>query len=48
MVVPGPRCDDGNAIHVWNRFKQRVLAKENYFRLPPEKLFEELFGIYMD
>ena len=46
-----PRCDDGNAIHVWNRFKQRVLTKENYFRnhfrLPPdaEELFEDIFGI---
>ena len=49
MVVLGPRCDDGNAIHVWNRFKQRVLTKENYyrFRLPPdaEELFEDMFGI---
>ena len=51
MVVLEPRCDDGNAIHVWNRFKQRVLTKENYyrnhFRLPPdaEELFEDMFGI---
>ena len=51
MVVLEPRCDDGNAIHGWNRFKQRVLTKENYyrnhFRLPPdaEKLFEDMFGI---
>ena len=51
MVVVEPRCDDGNAIHVWNRFKQRVLTKENYFRnhfrLPPdaEELFEDMFGI---
>ena len=29
MVVLEPRCDDGNAIHVWNRFMQRVLTKEN-------------------
>ena len=54
MVVLEPRYDDGNAIHVWNRFKQRVLTKENYFRnhfrLPPdaEELFEDMFGIYMD
>ena len=27
MVVLEPRCDDGNAIRVWNRFKQRVLTK---------------------
>ena len=51
MVVLEPRCDDGNAIHVWNRFKQRVLTKENYyhnhFRLSPdaEELFEDMFGI---
>ena len=51
MVVLEPKCDDGNAIHVWNRFKQRVLIKENYFRnhfrLPPhaEELFEDMFGI---
>ena len=51
MVVLEPRCDDGNAIHVWNRFKQRVVTKENYyrnhFRLPPdaEELFEDMFGI---
>ena len=51
MVILEPRCDDGNAIHVWNRFKQRVLTKENYyrnhFRLPPdaEELFEDMFGI---
>ena len=51
MVVLEPRCDDGNAIHVWNHFKQRVLTKENYyrnhFRLPPdaEVLFEDMFGI---
>ena len=51
MVVLEPRCDDGNAIHVWNRFKQRVLIKENYyrnhFRLPhnAEELFEDMFGI---
>ena len=51
MVVLEPRCDDGNAIHVWNRFKQRVLTKENYFRnhfrlLPDaEELFEDMFGI---
>ena len=51
MVLLEPRCDDGNAIHVWNRFKQRVLTKENYFcvhfRLPPdaEELFEDMFGI---
>ena len=25
MVVLEPRCDDGNAIHVWNRFKQFTL-----------------------
>ena len=54
MVVLEPIYDDGNAIHVWNRFKQRVLTKENYFRnhfrLPPdaEELFEDMFGIYMD
>ena len=50
MVVLGPRCDDGNAIHVWNRFEQGVLTKGNYyrnhFRLSPGA--EELFGIYMD
>ena len=51
MVVLEPRCDDGNAIHVWNRFKQRVLTKKiyfrNHFRLPPdaEELFEDMFGI---
>ena len=48
MIVLEPRYDDGNAIHVWNRFKQRVLTKENYhFRLPPdaEELFEDMFGI---
>ena len=52
MVVLEPRCDDGNAIHVWNRFKQRVLlTKENYyhnhFRLSPDagELFEDMFGI---
>ena len=51
MVVLEPRCDDGNAIHVWNRFKQRVLTKKNYFRnhfrLPPdaEELFKDMFGI---
>ena len=51
MVVLEPRSGDGNAIHVWNRFKQRVLTKENYFRnhfrLPPdaEELFEDMFGI---
>ena len=51
MVVLEPRCDDGNAIHVWKRFKQRVLTKEkyyrNHFRLPPdaEELFEDMFGI---
>ena len=50
MVVLEPSCDDGNAIHVWNHFKQRVLTKENYyrnhFRLPPdaEELFEDMFG----
>ena len=50
MVVLEPRCDDGNAIHMWNRFKQRVLTKENYyrnhFRLPPdaEELFEDMLG----
>ena len=51
MVVLEPRCDDGNAIHVWNRFKQRVLTKKNYFRnhfrLSPdaEELFEDMFGV---
>ena len=51
MVVLEPRRDDGNAIHVWNCFKQRVLTKENYFRnhfrLPPdaEELSEDMFGI---
>ena len=53
MVVLEPKCDDGNAIYVWNHFKQRVLTKENYyrnhFRLPPdaEELFEDMFGILL-
>ena len=29
MVVLEARCDDGNAIHVWNRFKQRVLLSQS-------------------
>ena len=51
MVVLEPRCDDGNAIHVWNRFKLKVLTKENYYRNhfrlteDAEELFEDMFGI---
>ena len=44
-------CDDGNAVHAWNRFKRRFLTKENYccnhFILPEDmvELFENLLNI---
>ena len=53
MVVLEPTCDDDNAIHGWNRFKQRFLTKENYyhnlFRLPPdaEELYRDVFSMLL-
>ena len=51
MVVMEPVCDDGNAIHCWNRFKREWLGKGNYmgnqFFLPDSARdeFARLFGI---
>ena len=51
IEVMEPECDDGNAIHAWNRFKRRIITKENYYRshftLPDDtvELFEDLLNI---
>ena len=51
MLVLEPECGDANAVHCWNRFKQGVLTKENYFRnhfnVPEDarELFEDMFDI---
>ena len=48
MVVKESECDDGNAIHCWNRFKEDVLGKDNYHRNHESRdLFEETFDILM-
>ena len=27
------KCSDPNAIHCWNRFKQEVIKKSNYYKI---------------
>ena len=44
-----PECDDANALHCWNRFKQEVLSRDDYlrnhFNVPDYELevFEDFF-----
>ena len=53
MEVKEPKCEDANAIHCWNRFRD-LLGKENYYKnhfsLPEEhcEFFEDLFDIEME
>ena len=51
MTVKEPSCNDGNAVHGWNRFKKDILHRDDYYRnnfnLPEDsrELFEDLFNI---
>ena len=54
MEVKELKCEDGNPIHCWNRFKRDLLEKvnyyKNYFSLPEEhrEFFKDLFDIEME
>ena len=49
MRLLEPECDDTNALHCWNRFKQENLTRQDYygnhFNVPKDmiELFENLF-----